>query len=169
MPMSAATRTGVKVADEVWIATALLHQKFPEQFDFAIGEIMESARQMWRESVGPLRPGFYVHVVQHCVANRAPNPGRPRMLVETAPGRRRLFRPGDYYHPEREGAKTTPSRESMPSGYSGLLNWYRDWCSAAGSKAQAEDTLLALRGSGKHLWAHEHADEYVRRIREGWE
>jgi len=28
------------------------------------------------------------------------------------------------------------------------------------------DPLLALRGSGKHLWADEHADEYVRRLRE---
>jgi hypothetical protein len=26
--------------------------------------------------------------------------------------------------------------------------------------------LLALRGSGKELWADEHADEYVRRLRE---
>jgi hypothetical protein len=29
------------------------------------------------------------------------------------------------------------------------------------------DPLLALRGSGKDLWADEHADEYVRRLREG--
>jgi hypothetical protein len=164
-----AIKTHVKVADEVWIATALLHKKHPERFDFAIGEIMESARQMWRESTSSLRPGFYVHVVQHCVASRPPNPGRPRMLVETAPGRRRLFRPGDYYHPEREGAKTTPNRENLPHGYNGLLSWYHDWCSVAGTKAQAEDPLLALRGSGKHLWAGEHADEYVRRLREGWE
>jgi hypothetical protein len=31
------------------------------------------------------------------------------------------------------------------------------------------DPLLALRGSGKELWADEHADEYVRRLREDWE
>jgi len=31
------------------------------------------------------------------------------------------------------------------------------------------DPLLALRGSGTKLWADEHADEYVRRLREGWE
>jgi hypothetical protein len=30
------------------------------------------------------------------------------------------------------------------------------------------DPLLALRGSGKSLWADEHADEYVRRLRQGW-
>ena len=33
------------------------------------------------------------------------------------------------------------------------------------------DPLLALCGSGKDLWADEHAaaDEYIRRLREGWE
>jgi len=28
-----------------------------------------------------------------------------------------------------------------------------------------KDPLLALRGSGKQLWADEHADEYVERLR----
>jgi hypothetical protein len=32
-----------------------------------------------------------------------------------------------------------------------------------------DDPLLALYGSGKGLWADEHADEYVRRLREGWD
>jgi hypothetical protein len=31
------------------------------------------------------------------------------------------------------------------------------------------DPLLALCGSGRHLWADEHADEYINRLREGWE
>ena len=31
------------------------------------------------------------------------------------------------------------------------------------------DPLLSSRGSGKELWADEHADEYVRRLREGWD
>jgi hypothetical protein len=31
-----------------------------------------------------------------------------------------------------------------------------------------DDPLLRLIGSGKDLWADEHADEYVRRLREGW-
>ena len=91
------------------------------------------------------------------------------MLFETAPGRRRLFRKGDSYHPGREGAKITPEREDLPYGYNGLLGWYRDWCSVATSKSSREDPLLSLRGSGKHLWAAEHADDYVRRLREGWE
>lgn len=157
------------MADEVWIATAMLHRRHPQSFDFSIEEIMESARQMWREGTGSLRPGVYVHVVQHCVANRPPRPARYRMLFETTPGRRRLFRAGDYYHPEREGSKSVPVREDLLPAYTGLIAWYKDWCSTSTGKSREEDPLLALRGSGRQLWADEHADEYVRRLREGWE
>jgi len=34
---------------------------------------------------------------------------------------------------------------------------------------ESPDPLLALYGSGKDLWADEDVDEYVRRIREGWD
>ena len=162
-----ATQTALKVADEVWIATALLHRERPDAADFAVEEIVGRAA---REGLHkPLRRGVYVHVIQHSVANRPPNPGRYRMLFETGPGRRRLFRRGDSYHPEREGAKITPELDELPRGYDVLLSWYRDWCSAAAGNALNEDPLLALRGSGKRLWADEHADDYVRRLREGWE
>ncbi|SRR5712692_2125509 len=165
--MTVASKPRLKVADEVWIAAALLHREQPAQPDFTVAEIVERAA---RESLaGPTRPGVYVHVVQHCVANRPPNPGRYRILFETAPGRRRLFRKGDAYHPGREGAKITPNPEEMPYGYSGLLAWYRDWCSASLRSAPETDPLLSLAGSGKRLWSDEHADEYVRRLREGWE
>jgi hypothetical protein len=161
-----ATETDLKVADEVWIAAALLHREHPEAQDFAVEEIVQRAQQEGLHK--PFRRGVYVHVIQHCVANRAPNPGRYRMLFETGPGRRRLFRRGDSYHPDREGAKITPEREELPNGYNGLLGWYRDWTSIAASSASKEDPLLALRGSGKLLWSDEHADDYVRRLREDW-
>jgi hypothetical protein len=165
--MAVASTPRLKVADEVWIATALLHQERPAQRDFTLEEIIERAD---REAIaGPIRPGVYVHIVQHCVANRPPNPGRYRMLFETAPGRRRLFRKGDSYHPSREGAKITPQAEQMPPGYGSLLDWYRDWCAAAVSAAPETDPLLGLAGSGRKLWRDEHADAYVRRLREGWE
>jgi hypothetical protein len=31
------------------------------------------------------------------------------------------------------------------------------------------DPLLALWGSGKHIWADEHADEYVANLRKDWD
>ena len=163
----AAIEIEIKVADEVWIATALLHRDHPESADFAVEEIVERAK---REGLHkPLRRGVYVHVIQHCVANRPPNPGRYRMLIETRPGRRRLFRTGDSYNPQRERAKITPEPEDIPHRYSALLSWYQDWSAMSAGKAMEEDPLLALRGSGKDLWADEHADDYVRRLREGWE
>jgi hypothetical protein len=164
-PATLAIRT--KVADEVWIAMALLHREHPDRPDFEIEEIMRrAAKEMGKR---PLRPGVYVHIVQHCVANRPPNPGRYRMLFETAPGRRRLFRKGDNYDPARAGAKTVPAKDDIPSEYSDLLDWYRDWNKDSIEERIKNDPLLALYGDGKDLWADEHADDYVRRIREGWE
>jgi hypothetical protein len=45
------------------------------------------------------------------------------------------------------------------------MQYLRD-CLRARNKEN--DPILALRGSGKELWADEHADYYVRRLREGW-
>ena len=159
--------TNIKVADEVWVVVALLHREHRKQADFTIEQIMERAT---KEANGEaLRPGVYVHVVQHCVANRPPNPGRYRMLFETAPGRRRLFRSGDVYDPAREGAKTVPEWDEIPRQYAPLLDWYENWSRDDVEERIKNDPLLALYGDGKDLWAGEHADEYVRRIREGWE
>ena len=169
MATNALPKPSLKVADEVWIATAMLHQQHPKSVDFSIEEIMEFAGTAQElRLLRPLRAGFYVHVVQHGVANRPANPGRYRILFETAPGRRRLFRPGDSYDPAREGGKTSPRPEDLPENFKGLLSWYRDWCANATTRAIDEDPLLALYGSGKDLWAEEHSDEYVRRLREGW-
>ena|SRR6266853_1681730 len=161
------SRTRIRVADEVWIATALLHRENPGQPDFTIDQILQRAAK--EEIAVTIRPGVYVHIVQHCVANRAPNPGPYRMLLETSPGKRRLFRKGDPYHPEREGSKVVPNPQEIPAGYGELLNWYRDWSDTSAISSTETDPLLALAGSGKDLWADEHADEYVRHLRQGWE
>src|SRR2546421_2398309 len=111
--------TKVKVADEVWIAAALLHREDNHASDFSIEEIVDRARHEGLHE--PLRPGVYVHVVQHCVANRPPDPGRYRMLFETSKGRRRLFRGVDAYHPDREKGKIIPDPEDLPPQYEELL------------------------------------------------
>jgi len=162
-----ATSAKLKVADEVWVAAALLHREDPKAIDFTVEQIVHRARREGLHEL--LRPGVYVHAVQHCVANRPPNPGRYRMLFETRGGRRRLFREGDPYHPDREGAKKIPRAEDLPENYVDLLAWYREWSRNSAEDAIKNDPLLSLRGSGRHLWADEHADEYVRRLREGWE
>lgn len=160
-------RHELKVADEVWIVTALLHREHPDRDDFTVAEIVDRAR---KEGLTPkLRPGVYVHAIVHCVANRPPNPGRYRMLLETGPTRRRLYRPGDPADEARRGGKVTPVRGAIPPRYHALLGWYeKDYAGRRGIKPEA-DPLLALRGSGRELWVAEPADQYVRRLREGWE
>ncbi len=155
----------IKLADEVWVATALLHREQPGREAFTPQEIRDRAEQ---EAAGtPLRPGFYPHVSQHCVANRAPNPGRYRMLYATGQGRR-LFRPGDPYDRRREGGKTVPRREDLPARYHYLLDWYHAEYAPAGRGPETPDPILGLRGLGKEIWAGEEPDAYVRRLREGW-
>jgi hypothetical protein len=164
MPIS--LRHELKIADEVWIATALLHRERPDSADFSIDEIVERVKS--EALYSSLRPGVYVHVVQHCVANRPPNPGRYRMLYETVAGRRRLFRRGDPEHPGRSDAKTTPAVIDLPSGYADLLVWYEGWCAAEANRSLDYDPLISLVGSGKDIWAKEPADAYVDRLRAGW-
>jgi hypothetical protein len=165
------TKPTLKLADEVWLAVAMLHQRHPERADFSIEEIMEFARSAKElRFLGPVRPSFYAHVVQHCVANRRPSPARYRMLLETTPGRRRLFRPGDPCHPERAGGKLIPQAGDLPENwFRGNFSWYRGWGRENIEERIKNDPLLALYGDGKDLWADEKADDYVRRLREGWE
>ena len=162
----AITKAKLKVADEVWVAIALLHRERPESTDFAVEEILGAAQKEFGED---LRPGVYVHIIQHCVANRPPSPGRYRMLVETGSGRRRLFRTGDSYDLARAGSKTHPDWDELPGAYRDLIEWYRLWDEAATANRTDEDPILALVGSGKHLWGNEDPDEYVRSLREDWE
>lgn len=157
----------ILLADEVWVATALLHRRHPERGDFAVAEIVRQAAAKKMAGPGPLRPGVQVHASQHSVANKPPNRSRHRMLVETSRGRRRLFRPGDPCHPDRRSGKHLPHEGDIPPDCRELLEWYRSEY-AAGGDVPSPDPILSLRDSGTGVWEGENADSYVRRLREGW-
>jgi hypothetical protein len=161
-------RHPLKVADEIWLATALLHRDHPDRLDFTVREIIDRVGQA--NLTGSVRGSVHVHVIQHCVANRPPNPAGYRMLLETGASRRRLYRPGDPQHPDRRG-RIVPRREDLPEDlpqrYRQLLDWYESQYTRE-ARPKEPDPLLALRGSGSELWAKEHADDYVKRLREGW-
>jgi hypothetical protein len=158
----------IKIADEVWIAVALLHRENPRDEDFSISQIVA---RLEREAIaGRVRPGVRPHATVHCVAGRAPNPGRYCMLTESAPNRRRLFRSGDPVHPARRGAKHVPHASEIPEKYRDLIDWYEsEYEPASSTHPAAADPLLALRGTGADLWASEEPDAYVKRLRSGWE
>lgn len=157
----------IKVADEVWIATALLHKEQPKRVDFTVDEIVKRVEK--EALTQELRPGVRVHVLQHSVANRPPNPGRYRMLFATGKLTRRLFRSGDAFDPAREGGKIVPAKEEIPPDYRHLLDWYLTSYSRSGAALEKADPILALRGLGKEIWKGEDPDSYVRRLRKGWQ
>ncbi|MGH9487421.1 MAG: hypothetical protein ACRD04_07495 [Terriglobales bacterium] len=147
----------IKVADAAWIAAATLHRERPDQQDFSIQEICARAEQL-----GFTRPGVRQHIQQHAVANRRPDPGRYRMLYETVPGRRRLYREGDPYDQRREESKTVPRSEDLTAAWQDLLPWYAAW---SRSQHPQPDPLLELYASGRDIWSDEHADAYIERLR----
>lgn len=112
----------IKVADEIWLATCLLHRENPSRKDFAVGEIVE--RAITEKLAGGYRPGLQIHASSHCVATKPPNPAHHRMLTETGRGRRRLFREGDKFHRDRKQGKTHPVTEELPPKYRYLVDWY---------------------------------------------
>ena len=156
-----------KVADEVWIAVALLHRENPKREDFTVSEIVDRARQ--EKISGSLRPGVQVHAYLHCVANRPPNPGRYRMLYATGKNTRRLFRETDDFDPKRRGGKVKPEKDDIPVKYQPLLEWYREKFIGKRKGSKETDPILGLLGLGKEIWVGENPDEYVRRVRGGWE
>ena len=166
MPTVSRPGTKIKVADEVFIATALLQRANPDREDFTITEIVERAKQ--ENLFGELRPGVRVHASTHCVANRPPNPGAYRMLYATGLHTRRLLRSGDDVHPARNG-KIWPDSEDVPPRYGELIEWAKRRFGKEGPRpTRWLDGVLRLHGFGRELWKGEDPDEYVRKLRENW-
>jgi hypothetical protein len=115
-------RLVMTIADSVWLATALLHRANSNSIDFSVHEIIEKVST--EKLVQGYRPGLPVHASKHCVANKPPNPGRYRILLETTRGRRRLFKNGDPYHPDRQGGRIRPDRADLSPEYQPLVDWY---------------------------------------------
>jgi hypothetical protein len=171
----------ISCAVEVFIATALLHREQPGRADFTIQEIVSRAA---RENItGEVRSGVNVHASQHCVANKAPNPAKHRMLFATGKHTRRLLLPGDAVQNGRTG-KIFPEPHEVPERYLSLLHWAKARYERGG-ETPAEDSmrstanedeprrgieaLLDLWGLGKEHLGGVDPDEYVRKLREGWE
>ena len=172
----------LRIADGVWIATALLHREHPDRPDFTESEIQA---RFLSECLprGKNSSSLATNINSHCVANRPRSKkksdptkvqgGPYRILYETRSGFRRLYRPGDDFHPDRaqprKPSKTIPRKTEIPERYWELLDWYDAWVKPGSTLVAIDniedDPLLRLRGSGRHIWADEHADEYVENLR----
>ena len=136
----------LKVSDEAWLATALLHRDHPDREDFMLAEIHARARAEF----GDERPGVWQHIVGHCVASNKPSPASYRMLHQSGRGRSRLFRHGDPIHPGRRSGRMHPSKSEIPAKYWPLLEWYeKDYAPGGGSppSSAAPAKLLGFVGA----------------------
>jgi hypothetical protein len=155
-----------KVADQVWVATALLHREHPDRPDFSKQQIRQRAHQEYPE--GASRPGISQHISTHCVASKAPSPAKHRMLTRTGTGRRRLFRTGDKFHPLRSAGNVAPPRDDLPENYHYLLDWYETEYNRQATTGEPEEkpggataeTLMRLMGRIRR----EDADEMIKII-----
>jgi len=134
----------LRVADEAWIATALLHREHPQAEDFSLSQIRERAQLEFHDN----RPGLWYHIVSHCVASKPPRPAQYRMLHETGRGKRRLYREGDTCHPDRKG-KIHPDKGQLPAAYQGLVDWYAEsYSHAAGAGGKSGNPAVLLKFIG---------------------
>ena len=163
--------TDLLVADRIWLAVAMLHRQFPDREDFSKDEIRLKLDESGLGN-GTKRTSVHAHLKQHLVANVPPSSTRKyRMLFETRPGYLRLFRQGDFVDSQRlphQHPKYAPVREETPVLHHPLLDWYETWRKndqPAEKPSWEDDPLIRLIGSGKHIWADEHADEYVENLR----
>jgi len=159
------------LADRIWIAIALLHQQFPLREGFKKDEIRKKLRETGL--MNGLKPGSVAaHLKEHMVANVPPSSTKYRMLYETQSRELRLYLPGDRVDPGRQSrrpSKQHPNRLEIPEEYWPLLDWYEVWSKEKHESAAPinweDDPLIRLIGSGKHIWADEHADAYVENLR----
>ena len=134
----------LKVADEAWIATALLHTEHPQAEDFSLRQIRDRAQREFHDN----RPGLWYHIVSHCVASKPPKPAQYRMLHETGRGKRRLYRVGDPCHPDRKG-KLHPDKGQLPAEYRALVDWYAEnYSRATGAGKNSTDPAVLLKFVG---------------------
>jgi hypothetical protein len=156
----------VRVADEAWLALALLQYEHPDRESFSAREILDRVKV---EQVHPeLRPGVQVHIYLHNVANAEPNSAKYRMSYKLADDTYRLYRPTDPAHPARKG-KLIPERDELPQKYHYLLDWYeREYSRKQTPTSEEDDPILQMWGVGKEIWADTNADDYVRDLRSNW-
>jgi len=73
------------------------------------------------------------------------------------------------FDPKRRRGKVTPEKENIPVKYQSLLDWYKEKFVAKRKGSKETDPILGLSGLGKEIWVGENPDEYVSRVRGGWE
>ena len=156
--MSTLSNTNTKIADQVWIALALLTRESANHTGFSASAIKERIRKEF----GSISPGAATHIAQHSLATKPASPSRNRMITKHG-SLNYLYREGDPYHPDRKDGKVLPKPQEIPSEYHDLLAWYGSSYANELKVFSRNAALLAYtptEGSGLRDIAERH-DEYL--------
>ena len=160
------TKMDIKVADELFVAVALLQREHPEKEAFSVQEILKRAKE--ENLAGSLRPGLKVHAYSHAVANLPAHGGKYRILYKISNGKLRLLQAGDDVHPDRT-QKIWPNPEEVPERYRPLIAWaQKQYAQQKSQRGRWLDGIFQMKGLGKKLWAGQDADAYVNQLRKDW-
>lgn len=135
-----------KVADQVWIALALLTRENPARAGFSGAEIRERVRQEF----GSVPPGVVSHVSQHSVATKPVSPSRNRMITKRG-SLNALYREGDPCHSDRAQGKTQPKQREIPERFHDLLAWYEESYAGEMREFGLDDAFLRYTPSASGL------------------
>jgi hypothetical protein len=162
-------KSEMKVADELYLALALLHREQPQMEAFTVKEVVNRAAQ---EGFAARATSLSAHAHGHAAANLPPGKNmRYRLLFKQEDGRIRLLRSSDYVHPDRH-QKFYPELRDIPERYHSLVEWAKKYSEQAMDSDVRGGWLAGLhqlRGLGRDVWRGVNPDEYVRSLREGWE
>ena len=159
----------VKVADAVWVATAMLHESEGIHKSFSKGRISD---KVIKEIDSSKNAGSIEHNISvHCLANRPARPMKDNhcKMYRESRGRYRLYRSGeDDRDPSRRGCHVEPDRERLPPEHRKWIEWYhRVYCAKkapsapdgpdpAGARAGRAAAGLPggarANGQGEHAW-----------------
>ena len=144
----------MRLADEVWLGLALLHEENPERGSFSAGEILD---RLEREAVTS-KPRRKRKSVSYRTFSKLPD------------GTYRLYWSTDAARPGRK-RRTMPERDEFPSKYRHLLDWYRqEYFARDTAPKEEDDPILGLVGLGKEIWAGTNADDmFANYVRTGME
>ncbi len=96
---------------EVYLAAKQLHHEGQDTFGHA--ELLKKIAEMFDDR----RSGVPTHISSICNASAAKNNAVIYNYLVREGEKMRLFRPGDEYHPSREGVATKPNHNDVPPEY----------------------------------------------------
>jgi len=118
----------ITLVDKIWLSVAQLHYENPQAKFFKNNQITNQIAKMFYEGdERKVDPGAGVLISSHLVAENPRIGVRRRYLTSEGRAKRRLFKTGDIFHPDRDGGEIHPMLIDVGMEFQYLLDWYEEW------------------------------------------